>query len=68
MAHTEREMELLRQTPSGNTLDPSTGNEIRRTDNGLKCGDVESPQHRRPLTDAEIAVQIAKAGEVNGDC
>lgn len=68
MAHDKREMQLLRQAPSGNTIDPETGNEIRRTDNGLKGGDVESPQHRRPLTAAEIAAQIAKAGEVNGNC
>lgn len=68
MAHEQRDMELLRQAPNGNTLDPQSGNEIRRTDNSLKCGDVESPQHKRPLSAAEIAVQIAKAVSVNGEC
>lgn len=61
-----REMELLRTADNGNTLDPFTGNEIRRTDNGLKQGDIEAPQHQRPLADTEIAVQIAKAGGTNG--
>jgi len=67
MAHDKREMQLLRQAPSGNTIDPETGNEIRRTDNGLKDSDVDSPQHQRPLTDAEIAEQVAKAVSANGD-
>lgn len=68
MAHEQRDMELLRQAPNGNTLDPQSGNEIRRTDNGLKCGDVDSPQHNRPLSDAEIAAQIAKAVSADGEC
>lgn len=52
---------------NGKTVDPYSGKEIRRTDNGLKDGDIESPQHKRPLTSPEIAVQIAKAGGINGE-
>ena len=51
-----------------NTIDPHSGNEIRRTDNDLKCGDVLAPQHTRPLTLDEIAEQIAKAGDADGNC
>lgn len=52
----------------GYTVDPHSGNEIRRTDNSLKCGDVLAPQHTRPLTPDEIAEQIAKAGDADGNC
>lgn len=31
------------------TVDKLTGLKIRPTDNGLKEGDVESPQHNEPL-------------------
>lgn len=53
-----------------NTIDPHSGNEIRRTDNDLKCGDVLAPQHTRPLTVYEIREQLtkAKAGDADGNC
>ena len=60
-----RDMELLRQAPSGNTVDPQTGNEIRRTDNGPREGE-RAPQHARPLTGAEVAA-IAGGGGCDGD-
>lgn len=49
------------------TIDPSSGLEIRRTDNGLKECDLESPQVSRLLTQEEIAAIIESAGEANGD-
>lgn len=50
-----------------NTIDPASGLEIRKTDNGLRECDVESPQINRILTSDEIAELIAKGGEQNGD-
>ena len=50
-----------------NTVDNFSGLEIRRTDNGMKEGDVESPQVDRLLTSDEIAELIAKGVEANGD-
>ena len=49
------------------TRDPQSGNAIRLTDNGMKEGDVESPQVDRLLTPDEIAELIAKGVEANGD-
>lgn len=43
------------------TIDPESGKEIRLTDNGLKEGDLEAPQHARPLTEDEIAELVGKA-------
>lgn len=48
--------------------DPLTGLDVRVTDNGLKDCDVEGPQVQRVLTASEIAEQIEKAGEQNGNC
>ena len=44
------------------TVDAQSGNPIRKTDNGLRYGDMEAPQHARPLTNDEIA-EIVKGGE-----
>lgn len=44
------------------TKDNNTGIEIRKTDNGLKEGDLASPQDARMLSEEEIAMLIEKAG------
>lgn len=49
------------------TVDPQSGNEIRKTDNGLKDTDIESPQVNRVLTTDEVAEIIEKAGGDNGN-
>ena len=49
-----------------NNVDTFSGLEIRPTDNGMKEGDIESPQYDRLLTADEIAEIIAKGAE-NGD-
>lgn len=48
-------------------LDFSSGNEIRKTDNGLREEDLESPQVNRLLEEDEIAELIVKAGATDGD-
>ena len=55
--------EVSEQVPEGTmTVDASSGNPIRKTDNGLKDCDMEAPQHARPLTDDEVA-EMLKGGE-----
>lgn len=49
------------------TVDPSSGLEIRKTDNGPKECDLDAPQVSRLLTRDEIAAIIESAGEANGD-
>ena len=50
------------------TVDRYSGNNIRKTDNGLKDCDLESPQVARVLTEEEINEILAKEGEKYGDC
>lgn len=52
---------------AGNTVDRYSGLEIRRTDNGMKEGDIESPQVARLLTPEEIEELISKGEAGNGD-
>lgn len=55
--------EVSEQVPEGTmTVDASSGNPIRKTDNGLKDCDMEAPQHARPLTEDEVA-EMLKGGE-----
>ena len=68
MAHDNRKPQTLKTAENGNTIDPHSGIEIRNTDNGLKCGDIDSPQHTRKLTEKEIATQIKRAGDNDGNC
>ena len=49
------------------SIDEYSGLEIRKTDNGMRDCDIESPQFNRLLTEDEIAAIIAKAGERDGD-
>ena len=43
------------------TIDPSTGLEVKPTDNGLKDCDEKAPQVNRLLTEKEIEELISKA-------
>lgn len=47
------------------TKDNNTGIAIRMTDNGLKEGDLESPQDKRVLTECEIKEILATVGDDN---
>lgn len=48
-------------------VDISSNKKIRKTDNGLREEDLESPQVSRLLEEDEIAELIAKAGTPDGD-
>jgi hypothetical protein len=43
------------------SIDPASGNEIRPTDNGRRECDLEAPQDKRPLTEAEIKELVKEA-------
>ena len=49
------------------TVDRYSGNNIRKTDNGKKDGDLDAPQVARVLTEEEIEAILAKEGECDGD-